>query len=263
MGLIRPSPVFLLSFALSLSCQPVLASSPMADVFTPAPPPAPAECLAPAATPKPPSSSWLADYLGTPSGPVDADASVGLNGMDGVWWPRGKQLQYIARELLFRPEEVSAGGGFRLDVPDNEIWRINWIAVDWITNMGSGTRFFLIQAYDFLGSGFGYYIPGKATPGDNDGGSVTWMPGVQSVAPVTQQIQEPLPRPLWLYPNWRMQIQINNGGADFLNSLRGDIERWLIVTAPSGGGGSGGGGGTGFGPTGGGATGGPYFAPAP
>jgi hypothetical protein len=144
----------------------------------------------------------------------------------------------VGRQLYFDDREVGAGGGFTITVPEGELWRINWLAVDWITNVGSGTRFFLLNAYDFLGTGFGFYIVGTAKPTDNDGGSVTWMPGVQANRPVTQQIMEPLPRPLFLYSTWRMQIQINNGGADFLNSLRADIERWLVVAAPTNGGGT-------------------------
>jgi hypothetical protein len=153
----------------------------------------------------------------------------------------------VGRQLYFDGSEVDASGGFTLIVPDGELWRINWIAVDWITNTGSSTRYFLLQCYDFLGTGFGYYVTGAVKPGDNSGGSVTWMPGVVSHAVTAQLIQEPLPRPLFAYSTWRIQVQIGNAGTDFLNSLRADIERWLVVAAPTtgapGGGGNTGGGG--------------------
>ncbi len=248
------------SLACSLSCVSLAVfalvgvNQFMADVFTPDPPPVPAECTAPAAAPRTPSGTWLQDYFGPKPPPAGDAANLGANGIDGLWWPRGMQLEYIGRQLYFDGSEVGADSGFTITVPDGELWRVNWLAVDWITNMGSGTRFFLLQVLDFNNTGFGYYVLGKATPGDNDGGSVSFTPGIQPNAPVTQLIQEPLPRPLFVYGTWRLEVQLYNGGADFLNSLRADIERWLIVprtAAPTGGTG----GGTPSNPFGG-----PYFA---
>lgn len=231
----------------------------MADVFTPAPPPVPADCVAPNAPATQPSMQWIEDYYGQIPQQPQGNVSIGPNGIDGIWWPPGQQMQYIGRQLYFDGSEVNAGSGFEIIVPDGELWRVNWLAVDWVTNTGSGTRFFLLQVLDFLNTGFGYDVIGKATPTDNDGGSVTWVPGVQSVSPVTQQIMEPLPRPLLLYSQWRLEVQLNNGGADFLNSLRADIERWAIAPLPSGGGGSGSGGGSGGTSGSGSGSGGPIF----
>lgn len=200
------------------------------DVFTPAPPLAPENCLSPTPNPRQPTSAWLEAYYGTKPAPSGDAPNIGANGMDGLWWPRGMQLEYIDRQLYFDGREVNAGNGFEIIVPDGELWRVNWLAVDWVTNTGSGTRFFLLQVLDFNSTGFGYYVLGSQKPGDNDGGSVTFAPGVQSASPVSQQIMEPLPRPLFVYSQWRLEVQLNNGGADFLNSLRADIERWAIVS---------------------------------
>lgn len=215
----------------------------MADIFTPDPPPAPAECAVAPPAARAPSPTWLADYFGPkPTAPTGA-TNMGVNGIDGIWWPPGQAYQYVGRQLYFDGSEVPAGNGFTLTVPDGELWRINWLAVDWITNAGSGTRYFILQIIDTQSTGFGYWVLGSQKPGDNDGGSVTFAPGIQSTAPVTQQLMEPLPRPLFVYSNWQLWVQLTNGGNDFLNSLRADIERWIVVAAPSAPTGGGGGGG--------------------
>jgi hypothetical protein len=217
----------------------------MADIFTPESllRPLPTVRYRPPAA-RSPTPKWIEDYFGPkPPAPTGA-GNLGVNGIDGIWWPPGQAYQYVGRQLYFDGSEVPAGSGFTLIVPDGELWRINWLAVDWITNTGSGTRFFLLQVLDFNNTGFGSYVLGSQKPTDNDGGTVTFLPGVQSTAPVTQQIMEPLPRPLLVYSQWRLKVQINNGGADFLNSLRADIERWLVVPAPTGAGGTGTGGGS-------------------
>lgn len=250
MGPTLPSQVFSLSCVASLVFVLVGVNRFMADVFTPNPPGAPEDCAPASPAARSPGAKWLEDYFGpkpTPGGPA---VNLGMNGIDGIWWPPGQAYQYVGRQLYFDSGEVVASSGFTISVPDGELWRVNWLAVDWVTNIGSGTRFFVLQVLDFNNTGFGYYVLGKATPGDNSGGSVSFTPGIQPNAPIAQLIQEPLPRPLFLYSQWRLEVQLNNGDADFLNSLRADIERWLVVAAPAapaaptgGGGGTLGGGG--------------------
>lgn len=175
--------------------------------------------------------AWKDAYYGKQPPPATAPSCLCVDGVDGIWNPPGKKLVYIDRQIYFDGSEVGASGGFRISVPDGELWRLNWVAVDWVTNTGSSTRFFLIQIFDFLSTGFGYYIMDSQKPGDNSGGSVVWAPGVAASHPTAQLFQIPLPRPTFAYSTWTIQVQIGNAGTDFLNSLRMDVERWRIETA--------------------------------
>lgn len=225
----------------------------MADVFTPDPPPAPAECAVAPPAARSPTPKWLEDYYGPKPTAPSGTVSLGLNGMDGLWWPPGMQLEYLGAYQLFDPSEVGAGGGFTQTVPAGELWRLNWVAVDWVTNTGSSTRTFIVRAYnddyDL------WYIQGRRKPGDNSGGRVTFIPGVEHDVQDLRFDTESLPPQLLLQPGTSVRIQIGNAGTDFLNSIIWNLEKWAIrplSTPPSSGGTGGGGGGTLGG-------GGPYF----
>src|SRR5260221_13527552 len=91
--------VSLLSCALSLAFAIAVIWVLMPDIFTPDPPPVPADCAAAPPAARSPSPTWLADYFGPKPTPAGPGVNLGANGIDGIWWPPGKAYQYIDRQL--------------------------------------------------------------------------------------------------------------------------------------------------------------------
>lgn len=253
MARIRPSRLFLLSCALSVFAVSIAVGRLMSEVFTPSPPPAPAECAVAPPAARSPTPRWLLDYYGPKPTPTGPSGPAWIDGMDGLWAPPGMMLEYRGAYQIFDPSEKGAGNGFQQDVPADEIWRLNWVAVDWITNTGSSTRWFVVRAYN---NDYDlWYVQGRRRPGDNSGGRLTFIPGVEHDVQDLRFDTESLPPRLLLRPGTSVIIQIGNAGDDFFNSVMWSVEKWRILPRPAdtGSGGTGGGGGS---PLGGG---GPYF----
>lgn len=225
----------------------------MADVYTPNPPALPADCAVAPPSARSPSPSWLADYLGPkPSTPAPSQG-VSINGIDGLWWPPQMQLEYIGQYLKIDEAEVDAGRGFEIQIPADEIWRLNFVAVDYVTNANTAARLFVINFYD-LTDGFNMYLAGQNDPGANTGGTVIFIPGEWGPKVKTQYLTETLPQRFYLRPNWSVNIQMVTAGTDFVSHVRWNLEKWTVRPIQGGGGGGGGGGA---------ATGGGYQWPGP
>src|SRR5258708_20865779 len=91
------------SLACSLSCVSLAVFALvgvnhfMADVFTPDPPPVPAECTAPAAAPRTPSATGLQFYIAPKPPPAGSPTRLGANVRDRGWLPPGTELNDISR----------------------------------------------------------------------------------------------------------------------------------------------------------------------
>src|SRR5260221_10551765 len=104
--------VSLLSCALSLAFAIAVIWVLMPDIFTPDPPPAPADCAATPPAARSPSPTWLADYFGPRPAPPGPALPPTLDGINGLWAPRGMQLEYLGYEVRRTGEDqVDAGNG--------------------------------------------------------------------------------------------------------------------------------------------------------
>lgn len=151
--------------------------------------------------------------------------------------PAGLVAIPLGNVTTYDPSEVNAGSGFQQVVPNDEVWRLNWVRFGYTTNTGSSTRVFIVRAYD--NDNDLWYVVGRNSPGDNTGGPVSFM--VNSGNPLISPFffTESLPPEMFLWPGTTVLVQMGNAGSDFMDTVRWNFDKWQLQPAAQAGGGGG------------------------
>ena len=201
----------------------------MAGVSLPPPPGLPPDCPAFGADQLAKLQAFEKAYKGTQTTPPGPATLPFQNGQDGLWAPPGFTLAYLGHDLQKQFPEVDARNGYTVEIPAGEVWRINWVAVDWITGTNTGPCVMIVRAFD---DDYDlWYVQGRNTLPNDSGGPISFLPVAPGNAVDVRFATEAFPPRLYTWGHAWVVVQIANSdvGQNFLDVLRFDVDRWELI----------------------------------